>query len=355
MSTFEAISEICRKLLDENRGRLNAEFLQRKRAGAKIDDDAWLLHLQRRVLPLVDRVHHILPERGNRTLNELYDVSLDLFAGGHFAETTGMLPRVLAQLWEQSLPRLVALIARDPRRVSGSLSNAVLAIAQTQPSAVHRWLAKLDEVGPGTESVDHLLLVGQVAAWVAGLPQYRLSAIGLAEQLPTALAQKLLGISESLSETQVRAILQRWSIDCWTDNRDAESINNEPRIEQVALCGSFRGFGGQFLYPPQVFVEEGQLHVTDTQHVWRLQADRFGNVFHRSDSVAKINKRKPAKDIPQINADGMVQWQGTQSRLTHLTQATSQAYDGRTLAVTLPDSFHVYLITHLGKSGGPTQ
>lgn len=352
MKTSLEISAVCRQLLDENRERLNAGFLQRKRAGAKLDREAWLGHLQKRVLPLVDRIHEALPERGNRALNELYDVSLDLFVGGHFAETTGLLPRVLAQLWEQTLPRLAPLIARDPRRVSGSLSNAVLAIAQAQPMAVQRWLTKLDDVGASAESVEQLLNVGQVAAWVAGLPQYRLSAVGLAQQLPPGLVRTLLDLPASAGAPDIQLLLRRFLTDGWTDGRDLPVASLGARVEQVACCGDFRGFGGQFLYPPQVFLDGNQLYVTDTHQVWQLQADRFGHALHRSDIVAKINKRKPTKEIPQIDNQGVVHWHSEQVSFPHLQPLTSQAFDGRTLAVTLADSFRIYLIARYDHSGG---
>ena len=336
------ISELGCKLLEQNRESLNQRYLQRRAQGAKLEDIGWLFHLRHRVLPIVEAVALVLPEGCTRTLNDLYDVSLDLFAVGHFSETTGLLPQALSQLWEFTLPRLAKQLARDPRRVTGSLSNAVLSIAQSRPESVERWLSALNRAGPLTTSVEQLLQIGKVSAWYAGYPEYRTMAVELAQSLPAEIVKPLFQLPASLRDNDVSELLVRWQADPWACR--LETIANSSAIARVSSCGDFRGFGGVFLQPPQVFLSEQQLMATDNHSVWQVIADSFGQTFHRVDLMADVSRRKPRKGVPQIDAHGLVTWSGHTLSCPELANSTSQAFDGRTLAVTLRNSFHLFLI-----------
>lgn len=336
------ISELCCRLLEQNREALNHRYLQRRAQGAKLEDDSWLVHLRQRVLPIVEAVAAILPEGCNRTLNDLYDVSLDLFAVGHFSESTGILPRALSQLWEFTLPRLATQLARDPRRVSGSLSNAVLSIAQSHPESVDRWLNALNRAGPIARTVDQLLHIGQIAAWSAGYPEYRTAAVKLAQSMPVEIVRSICQLPQSLNDSGVSDLLGRWLVDPWANR--LETTVNSPTIVRVGNCGAFRGFGGVFLEPPRVYLSGQRLMATDNHSVWQVIADNFGQSFHRVDTTADVSRRKPAKSVPQIDALGLVSWHSHTLPCPDLANSTSQAFDGKTLAVTLRNSFHLFLI-----------
>lgn len=336
------ISDFCCRLLEQNREALNQRYLQRRAQGAKLEDSSWLFHLRQRILPIVDTVAAVLPEGCTRTLNDLYDVSLDLFAVGHFSESTGILPQALSQLWELTLPRFAKQMARDPRRVSGSLSNAVLSIAQSHPESVDRWLKTLNRAGPLANTVDQLLQIGQVAAWSAGYPEYRAAAVKLAQSLPVEVVRSIFEFPASLSDTDVSELLGQWLVDPWAYR--SETTVNSPAIVRVGSCGAFRGFGGVFLEPPQVFLSGKQLMATDNHSVWQVIADSFGQSFHRVDTTADVSRRKAAKSVPQVDAHGLVSWNGRTLSCPDLANSTSQAFDGKTLAVTIRNSFHLFLI-----------
>lgn len=335
------VSEFCCRLIEQNREALNHRYLQRRAQGAKLEDSSWLFHLRQRILPIVEAVATVLPEGCNRTLNDLYDVSLDLFAVGHFSESTGILARALSQLWEFTLPRLAKQLARDPRRVSGSLSNAVLSIAQSHPESVDRWLTTLNRAGPLANTVDQLLQIGQVAAWSAGYPEYRTAAVKLAQSLTVETVRSIFQCPASISDPEFTELLGRWLVDPWAS---AETTVNSPTIVCVGCCGAFRGFGGVFLEPPRVFLAGQQLMATDNHSVWQVVADCFGQSFHRVDTTADLSRRKPAKSVPQIDALGLVSWHHHSLSCPDLANSTSQAFDGKTLAVTLRNSFHLFLI-----------
>ncbi len=348
------ISDLCRHLLEENRQALNARFQKRKAQGAKIDAQMWLLHVQRRILPLVDRVGEYAKQNevnfGNadiqsrcfQVLNQLYEVSLDLFSAGHFTESTGILPEALAQLWDQTLCRLPNLLMKNPKLIAGGLSNGVLSIAKSHSGSVQAWLASLERVAAQVESVDHMMQAGKVAAWTAGLPEYRNSALEIARQLPVAIVRSLLTLSEGLPDQQVLQTVNDWQNNPWHHAKDRRE---QPGIVQVARCGAFQGFGGVFLYPPKVFKHDQSIFASDGKSVWLLMADSFGQSFHRCD-VANQTSSRAARGGPSIDKNGVVTWMKDSAAMPELSGSTSQACDGHTLAVTIPTSFHVFLITN---------
>lgn len=348
------ISDLCRHLLEENRQALNARFQKRKAQGAKIDADMWLLHVQRRILPLVDRVGDYAKQNeanfGNadiqsrcfQVLNQMYEVSLDLFSAGHFTETTGILPEALAQLWDQTLCKIPHLLMKNPKLIAGGLSNGVLSIAKSQSGSVQTWLASLERVAAEVDSADHLMQAGKVAAWTAGLPEFRNSALEIARQLPVAIVRSLLRLSEDLSDENVQQTLVEWQNNPWHSVKDGLE---QAGIVQVARCGAFQGFGGVFLYPPKVFQHDHSIFASDGKSVWLLKADSFGQSFHRCD-IANESSRRAAKGSPSIDKNGVVTWKKDFAAMPELSGATSQACDDHTLAVTIPTSFHVFLITN---------
>lgn len=342
MGRYELISEIGQKLLEESRDSLNERFLKSRAPGSKLESAAWLAHVGNRILPLVDRVHGQLPERAKQTLHELYDVSLDLFSAGCFAENTGLLPASLVQLWEVTLPSITAILARDSRRVAGSLSNAVVTLALAPESTLPRWLQCMNQAGPQTETVEQLLSLGSVAAWLAGLPEYRTGALRHCRRLPTKLVRELLHLPADGPDSQVGAALDALENDPWASPRLSGPANLTIRL--MATCGAFRGFSGLFLYPPRVSCENQSLFVSDSLNTWQITADAFGQSFHRSDVVPQGRRVRVATRSVQIDGQGLVTWGRTQQSFPELANCSSQAFDGRTLAVTLPDSFHVYLL-----------
>ena len=95
--------------------------------------------------------------------------------------------------------------------------------------------------------------------------------------------------------------------------------------------------------PPTVAVIDNKLMVSDRQHVWQIFADRFGSVTERVDAEPFQGKRSHAKSNPRVGTDGTIQWDGSTIDRSDLANATSCAFDGTTLAVTVPSSFHVFL------------
>ena len=111
-------------------------------------------------------------------LNAMFDVSLELFAAGLLGPRCKS--RAMTQVWMALLPELTNLLMRDPRTVAAAMSNAAYQIDQTIAARTGEWIETMRRIGPKCQSVSELLDAGKVAAWRAGLPQYRQSAIAVA-------------------------------------------------------------------------------------------------------------------------------------------------------------------------------
>ncbi len=317
------MNSLTAKSLEQGRERFNAAFKLARKAGVALDDTAFLDHIHRVVVPIVDAVAERMAERTAGVLDALYTVSLQLFGASLLGPTAKL--QAINRVWSELLPALVPQLMRDPQRVAATLSNAGYNIASVPEARFDAWLSDLARIAPQCADVNELLEAGKIAAWRAGMAHYRKGALDAAAKLPAELAAVAL---ESPIE-----MTQRWQADPWATTVSHAALNI---VKQV---GAFRGFGGPFIRPPKVWANSGQFFATDGEGVWQLIADRFGCVFIRHDV-------KPANQAAseQITSDGRVTLGGSRATFAELAAATSCAFDGVTLAVTIPTSHAVHLV-----------
>ncbi len=330
--------------LEADRAELNQRFKVISHQGSPLDGQAFNEHLIKRVEPIVSAVASVYPERVRPTTRELFEVSLQLFRAGYWAGQS-RLPE-LSRLWEVVLPKLGKLVAREPERVSGSLSNALINLA-IYPVRLQEWLDELASRAQECDSVSQLLEVASVLAWRTGLVLLRKRSLELLAQLPRGLAARTLGLPNSLDEAQWQDLLTRMEHDRWFNPAQQREADRPAIVEQRRVA-NYRGLGGSLLDLPQVFRHESGLYVTDQTSSWRIQADCFGCILQSAElpSPSATSGASPSPTA-SIQPDGNVSWHGHQQTFDYLARSTSQACDGQTLAVTLPDSFHVYLLTCL--------
>jgi hypothetical protein len=333
------------ELLEEQRDVCNEKFRFHLSQGSRLEPALWLQHVQERIASIVDAVEEHLPERSRITLTELYDISLDLFAVGRLSEEGSSIP--LLRVWDELLPNLGKVIARDPRRVVGCLCNAVLNISQSDVRTAHQWIDCMKIAGPKSESVDQLLAIGKFAAWRAGQSEYRLAALKIAENLPASLLVTILGPANSVPESEVHTLVRSMENDPW---RLAHSGQNDG-IQPAIVGGRFAGYGGQFFHPPMVYEFKGNLCVTDRKQVWRIDADSFGFQLHKMEMAPEDLKSNQTNRDPKVAIDGKVTWDNHVLLRPDLADPTSHACDGTTLAVTIPSSFHVFLFSRAMRNG----
>jgi hypothetical protein len=323
--------------LERGRGRYNARFAAARKGGAPLDGDSFLVHLGNAIEPVVDSVaaktvnsvDHI-----DRTLDALFDVSLELFAASLLGPKSKS-PAV-SDVWTKLLPAIPRLVSRDAKTVAAALSNAAYNLSRSRGARPEDWIAEMRRIAPRCEGVVELLDVGKVAAWRAGMPQYRNGAIEAARRLRPAVASEILGVASA----GISWILDRMAADPWLTPR-AVATDAPAALRLICHVGAFRGFGGDFLWPPTVTASGGSIFVTDGEGAWRLICDAYGSLLLRHEGFP-CPSRLP--DDIAAGDDGTMRWGVGRASLPELAGPASAACDGHTLAVTLKTSYHVFLI-----------
>jgi hypothetical protein len=323
------------EVLRADRDAFNGQFVQRQRAGSKIDGDDFQQHLRTTINDLVRDVAATYAERVKAVTHALYDISLDLFAGGLLG-LTARHPHI-TDAWKIVLPKAMPLLARDPVLVVGCLSNAADHIAGFSSARPSEWIENMSRISPLCGSTSHWLDAGKILAWRTGLVQYRADAFSIARRLPWKLAATCFGANNA-TEADWTKQLDRTEADRWLAPNGALT-EARPRI--VRTTGGFRGFGGPCLRPPKVTAAEDELYVSDGVAAWKLLADACGTLWHR---VKKIPSKASANAGVAVDPRGRVAWYGEDSKFDELAESRSHAFDGQTLAVTLPTSHHVFLV-----------
>jgi len=329
-------------LLDAQRDSFNDRFAARRRGGARIDPAAFLAHLRETVAPLLAEVHARLPERAPAVLNALYDASLDLFAASLLGPE-GKLP-AMHRVWMELLPNAVTLLAREPVSLVGCLCNAIFQVAQQRGTRPDLWLERIKSALPHSQSVTDVLDAGVVAAWQAGMPQFREPALAAAERMKPTLASAALGLSSETSAEVCRDTVASMKRDRWFR---VGTTAPSPGLSPVGHAGAFTGFGGPFSRPPAVRCVGGRLvaSVGDASH-WHMVADAYGAWFRRVEDTK--SKPEPLPAEVAIDAQGTVRWGRSACKAPHLAGHTGIACDGETLAVTIPTSHLVFLFARTG-------
>ena len=315
--------------------RYNAAFAAMRKAGTPIDDEAFMKHLGSVVVPIVDAAAAEIPERASGVLDALFTVSLELFASSLLGPKARH-PAV-ASVWTHVLPKIAPLLMRDPRRVAASLSNAGYNIGRSRGARPGFWLTELLRLAPQCTSVQELLEAGKIAAWRAGMPQYRDGALASAQTLAPTIAAAALDLARGIKPEMLVKTVDRLRADPWAGPADA--LAAIPPLKLAARAGAFRGFGGDFTLPPKVWSSKGCIYVNDGEGSWQLFSDRFGWMLARIESPRK--SEIPPSDT-RVTPAGLITW-GSERLQAPINEVTSWASDGITLAVTVAMSHHVYL------------
>ena len=281
-------SEAFKAVLARDRELFNQKFAEARRRKPELDPSVFGAFLRQAAAPIVQSAAEVEPERATEVAHAAFDAALSL-VGERLAGPGGRHAAIDA-LWVQLLPELGSLVADQPAKVIGSLSNAVFNLATTPGTRVTDFLASLVEAGPALPSVADLLRAGQVAAWRAGLSHLRQSALEAGDALPGQVACALMGAPKQ----EWGALRERLAADAWYDPAAPEL--GKPRLAR--RVGAFRGFGGSFLRPPRVFAVDGHLAVASHGECWFLSADAFGATLHRADAALLRRAAPPASKLP---------------------------------------------------------
>lgn len=184
-----------------------------------------------------------------------------------------------------------------------------------------------------------------MAAWRCGLAHYRAGALALVPLLPERVAAAALQLSEGVSP-EPQALLQALR-DPWRPPSSFGGAWRPRGLALVARAGGFRGFGGPFVSPPEVFLQGGTLFAFDAEFCWSLHADGFGVTFKRHGP--ELPKGNPEKGGAfTIDPQGQARKGVLSGEFPVLKNSTSAASNEDTLAVTVPRSHRIYLVAAVG-------
>lgn len=318
--------------LRRGRQTFNAKFAAAAKSAHPIDGAEFQDHLASAVDPIVRGVAAESAERVDLVVDALFDVSLDLFGHGLLG-SRAQFPAI-PEAWRELLPSLTGLVAREPERVTGAVTNALYNISRTPGTRPREWMQMVKALGCQTDG--ELLDCGAVVAWRCGMPLYRLSALEKARSLAPELAGRALGLGP---DADVGRVIERLQSNPWVRPEDCLR-DGAKELRIVAKAGGFRGFSGQFLSPPKVVKMEGSLVASDGATAWRVHADVYNAVLVSCELGAKTDLVNDAA----IQPNGTVLWQGRTHRFPELADATNIAATDDTAAVTLATSHHVFLV-----------
>jgi hypothetical protein len=265
------LSEAFVGVLSARRADYNAQFLAARRAAPELDEEAFRVFLATSLDPLVSAVAALDPSALVEVVDTAYGVGLELLSQ-RLAGPRAHSP-ALDNGFQRLFPQLARFIARAPDAVLPRLCNALHQLATVPGVRPDEWCSGLARLAPAAQSVEELLGVGQVLSWLAGLAHYRTSALALCRSLPAPLVLNALGVPGA----DLSAVLLRLQQDPWF-------VPSAPGLgfRLAGSVGSFRGFGGAFLAPPQVTRVGQQLFVVSGDDAWLLALDAFGCTLHRA-------------------------------------------------------------------------
>lgn len=176
---------------------------------------------------------------------------------------------VMNRLWQELLLPVAVSEAVLPRSVAAALSNVLWHLCLTPAARPETWLAHMLRLRQFCTSVEHWLGLAQAAAWLSGLPEQRARALATLQQLPTALVEALFENRAASAELLTGLQADRWW-NPWISGGSA------PRLQLIHHFGCFRGWGGPFLFPPQLYTCAQEILVRSGSETWWLLADAFG-------------------------------------------------------------------------------
>ena len=282
-SVGPAVGSALGTVLRDRRDRFNALAVEARLLGGGFAEEAFTDALRGPVDALAEAVDRVDHTAVGPTVEAAYRAALTLTSRG--VEVVGRggdaAEEPVAAIWAR-LPEMAGLVAADPVRVLGSVTNATLSVAATPGVDVAGWVDRIGALGArlageGMAGVGPWLAAGRVAAWTCGMAHQRDTALAAIDGLPPSVVAMAVGLDEV--DLASWTPTDRWSRPPAPADRDDHGyVVGRP-------VGGFVGFGGPFTRPPRVWVDQhGAIHATGgpDDGVRRLHADAFGTTLLRA-------------------------------------------------------------------------
>jgi hypothetical protein len=337
MSPEAYINGVLAEALARGRSRYNARFAAARRAHRRLTAEAFAPVLRDLVAPIVEAVAAQAPDRVDAAADALYDLALDLT--GRECLGAGARHKAVNSLWKELLPRTGRLMAVEPARLAGSLTNLVYNLENEAPKRAGDWLQWMTGLIDRPATVDQCLDVGVVLAWRCGLAHFRESALQRLASLPEQWRWAVVADGAGRPPKGVD-LAEMWRRDPWFD--PLAKSGGEKRLDLVERVGGFRGFGGPFIQPPLAAAADGVIYAFDQEAVFTVHADRFGASVKRFSGRPPKPVRKKAGDF-SVSLQGEICSPAGRLKAPVFAAHTSLAAAGETLAATLPQSHYLFL------------
>lgn len=236
-------------------------------------------------------------------------------------------------LWSTTAPALMPLLATRPAQVLGMLSNAVIHL-ETQPGIlIPQWIDDMTALAPSITSIEQLAAVGQIAAWRAGMAHFRTGALAAADALPDSLACAAVRGEGPWSRIRARLASDPW----WRPG--------PTQIRQRSI-GSFAGFGGPFIVPPEVRPHGDSFVVRAGEHCFVLAADTFGAVLHPAPRAEFDNATGSINGDWSLNGATLTAG-SNRLQLELPADGLAACCNGVTIVITSPYTHEIHLVAAL--------
>lgn len=293
------ISPELAKLLESKRDELNRLYRQRAAPSTQVRAGDFLRSFgalaEAAAGPILGDAR--LRASAGNVVRGVFLAVLDLSGRGRLGAGGGWLERGLAVL----LASFPGPVAQDPERFVRSAAAAMEAAAGKSEETLSRWLALMAGCGGMVTGMEDFLNSGLAAAWLAGLPQYRQSALRALSGLPRQAVSQLLGL-DSREADPVNAV-KALSLDPWYDPALTRKVGPPPQAYLTA-AGGWRGYGGQFQAPPTLKLADGEVLAVDGQSACRLFADRWGTFLLDEPGADTTRTEKTRSAELVLNKDG---------------------------------------------------
>jgi hypothetical protein len=342
MAEMEGIKDgAFAQALKNNRDKLNTKFAYARHTHPNLDGEAFKEHLTLTVAPIIEAVYAVAPQRIDDAMVALYDFSLELM-GKAMLGTHTRYPAMLRG-WSQIFVQFPHLLAQDPQAFAGSVSNALYNLSVNQNTRPDFWINEMLSLGSNCPDIQAFFEVGKIVAWRSGMAHYREGAMDACSNIDGSLARAALCIRDH-SDTPLEMIVEKLKKDPWLAPWiAAQQGQRNKRLKIASVVGAFRGYGGLFVSPPEVFLSDDDIYIFDNEYCWLMTADLFGATLHRIGAYIPEPDKSKKKDF-RIDKDGQVSQTDSIMRFPELEGSTSSAANDTTLAVTVPHSFGVYLV-----------
>jgi hypothetical protein len=271
--TAPPVSAALADALASNRTHFNARVAETRQRHPSFDSAAFVAFVRSSVDGVAQSVAAVALERTAAVVNAAYDVALELVAQG--LAGPGARSTVVEQAWTLVAPRCAQLVALQPFEVLGALSNAALYVAAVAGARPRDWLEDMARLAGHAQSFQQLLVLGQVAAWRAGLAQFREGALQAADTLPPPLALLAFGADAATDPTEWPRVRDAHRADPWW----CVSAARRGALRQGMEVGQFSGLGGAFAQPPRVHAAGSGFVVRSADRFSLLMADAYGAVL----------------------------------------------------------------------------